>query len=293
MAKNSTNKLTKITKLAGIFAPLLEIPEPPEQLYIEGALPTPETILLAVVGSRRYSQYGKEVCEKLIEGLRGQPISIISGLAVGMDTIAHKTALDAGLHTISFPGSGLDRSVLHPHSNRKLADEIVESGGALISEYDPTYPAGVHTFPRRNRLMAGLAKAVLVIEAGEKSGTRITARLATEYNRDVLAVPGSIFSMQSQGTNSLIKLGATPITSSNDILTALGLQVDEYGQRELNLDSLTEIERKIVELLMIEPLERDAILRGLDVGVSQANTALATLEIKGVITESLGEVHLN
>src|SRR3989344_749060 len=279
--------------LTGALSPLTEIPEPPTQLYIEGTLPTPETVLLAVVGSRKYSSYGRDACEKLISGLSGQNISIVSGLAVGMDTIAHKAALEAGLQTIAFPGSGLDRSVLHPHSNRALADEIVKKGGCLISEYDPTYPAGMHTFPRSNRLMAGLCKAVLVIEAGMQSGTRITARLATEYNRDVLAVPGSIFSPNSQGTNELIRLGATPVTASSDILTALGFQVDESGQKELDLESLTNHERMIVELLKTEPLPRDEVIRLAELEISLANTALATLEIKGIITESLGELRLN
>lgn len=284
--------MKKIAKLSGVLAPLLEIPEPPEQLYIEGMLPREGTVLLAVVGSRRYSSYGKDVCEKLIEGLAGHNISIISGLAVGTDTIAHKAALKAGLHTIAFPGSGLDRTVLHPHSNRSLADEIVGKGGCLISEYDPTYPAGVHTFPRRNRLMAGLSRAVLVIEAGEKSGTLITARLATEYNRDVLAVPGSIFSPNSLGTNSLIKLGATPVTSSDDILRALGFEVTG-DQKILDLSTLTDNEKLIVEMLQVEALPRDEIIRSLDLPVSETNTALATLEIKGVITETMGEVRLN
>ena len=191
------------------------------------------------------------------------------------------------------PGSGLSRKVLHPHSNRVLADEIVKRGGCLISEYDPEYPAGVYTFPQRNRLMAGLVKAVLVIEAGEKSGTRITARLATEYNRDVLVVPGSIFSPQSAGANQLLRLGATPITSSSDILTALGFQVDESGQRELDLTDLTDCQRQIVEMLSIEPLPRDEILQALETSVAEGNSALAALEIKGVITETLGEVRLN
>ena len=285
--------MQKITKLTGVLSPLLEIPEPPEQLYIEGSLPTPDKVLMAVVGSRRYSSYGREACEKLISGLAGSPISIVSGLAIGMDTIAHKAALSAGLHTSAFPGSGLDRKVLHPRSNIPLAEQIVKSGGALISEYDPKFPAAIYTFPRRNRIMAGLVKAVLVIEAGEKSGTRITARLATEYNRDVLAVPGSIFSPQSGGTNSLIKLGATPITESNDILRALGLDTSESGhQRELDFSALSPSERKVVELLQIEGLPRDELIRALACAVSDANIVLATLELKGVIMESMSEIRL-
>ena len=285
-------KAERHTKLTGILAPLLEIPEPPKQLYIEGQLPPLGTALLAVVGSRKFSSYGREACEKLIGGLSGSPISIVSGLALGMDSIAHKTALAAGLHTIAFPGSGLDSKFIHPRSNAPLADLIVKNGGALISEYDPTYPAAIYTFPRRNRIMAGFVKAVLVIEAGEKSGTRITARLATEYNRDVLAVPGSIFSTQSGGTNSLIKLGATPITCSNDILSALGLEPREDGQRTLDFGTLSPLERKVVELLQVEGLPRDELIRALDCQVSDANIALAALELKGIIMESLSEVHL-
>src|SRR3989338_2253085 len=129
-------KAERHTKLTGILAPLLEIPEPPKQLYIEGTIPPIGTTLLAVVGSRKYSSYGREACEKLIAGLAGSPISVVSGLAIGMDTIAHKSALTAGLHTVALPGSGLDRKIIHPHSNATLADQIVKSGGALISEYD-------------------------------------------------------------------------------------------------------------------------------------------------------------
>lgn len=280
------------TKLTGILAPLKEIPDPPSQLYIEGDLPSEDMKILAVVGSRRFSSYGKEVCIKLIEGLSGYPISIISGLALGIDTISHKTALANKLHTIAIPGSGLSRKVLHPHSNKGLADEIVEFGGALMSEFDPEYPAGVHTFPRRNRIMAGLAHAVLVIEAGMRSGTRITARLATEYNRDVLAVPGSIFSIQSQGTNELIRLGATPIVKSEDILQALGFEIEENIQRELNLDDLNKSEKIIVGILRIEPMERDDLIRSSGLPVQEANVALASLEIKGILVENMGQVHL-
>src|SRR3989344_1689451 len=172
---------------------LIEIPQPPKELYIQGNLPSKEDgVLLAVVGSRRFTTYGRDVCEKIFSGLRNYPIVIVSGLAIGIDTLAHQNALKNGLKTIAMPGSGIDRKVLHPSSNRRLADEIIKSGGCLLSEYEPKLPAGAWTFPRRNRLMAGLSKAVLIIEAGERSGTLITARLATEYNRDVLAIPGSI-----------------------------------------------------------------------------------------------------
>lgn len=274
-------------------AALLEIPEPPEQLFIEGSLPDPNFIYLTVVGSRRFSSYGAQACEKIIRELSGSPVAIVSGLALGIDTIAHESALAAHLPTIAFPGSGLDRSVLHPHSNRRLADEIVAAGGALVSEFDPTYPAGLHTFPRRNRLMAGLAKATLVIEAGERSGTLITARLALDYNRDVLAVPGSIFSINSIGTNNLIRQGATPVTSGFDVLQALGLASDLPGQTVLPLTDLSPTEKKIVDLLLIEPLPRDELVAQLELPTSETNTTLAAMEIKGLIKETMGEIRLS
>src|SRR3989344_4788228 len=172
---------------------LLEIPQPPETLYIRGKLPAPEFVRLCVVGSRKYTPYGREACEKLIGELRGHPVCIVSGLALGIDRIAHEAALKAGLPTIAVPGSGLDIEVIYPKSNLGLAKDILKHGGCLLSELPPKEKATTWTFPQRNRIMAGLSRAVLIIEAEQKSGTLITSRLATEYNRDVLTVPGSIF----------------------------------------------------------------------------------------------------
>lgn len=259
---------------------------------MEGQWPAENYIFLTVVGSRKFSRYGQEVCEELISGLSGYPIAIVSGLAIGIDTIAHKTALAAKLPTIAFPGSGLDRSVLHPSSNKKLADEIVYAGGVLVSEYEPTQPAGIHTFPQRNRLMAALGKATLIIEAGEKSGTLITARLALDYNREVLAVPGSIFNFGSKGTNELIRQGATPVTRSEHILEALGFESpSNNGQQKLFVD-LTDNEQKIIEILQIEPLPRDELIMESGLAAADFNQTLAVLEIKGLIKETLGEIRL-
>lgn len=291
--KNQIKKLK-----AEEFPPaLLEMADPPAELYLAGSWPRDNAVFLTVVGSRKYSSYGQEVCEELIAGLTGHPIVIVSGLALGIDTIAHRAALKAGLITIAIPGSGLDHDVLHPHSNKKLAEEIVERGGALLSEYPPTMPAGMHTFPRRNRLMAGLAKGTLVIEAGLRSGTLITARLALDYNRDVYAVPGAIFNSGSAGTNRLIRQGATPITTSLELLEALGFDPPAEsladGQLKLNLAELSPTEKKVVELLRIEPLARDELIRGLGLATSSANSLLGILEIKGIIKEVLGEIRLS
>ena len=289
--KNEIRKLSKEEFPLKLF----EIPEPPEELYIEGVLPDEDEYkFLTVVGSRKFSSYGKEACEKLIAGLEGQKIIIISGLALGTDTNAHESALKAKLKTIAIPGSGLSRKVIHPHSNKILADKIVYAGGALLSELEPEMPAGLHTFPRRNRIMAGIADAILVIEARERSGTTITARLATEYNRELLAVPGSIFSSGSVGTNRLIRQGATPINKSEDILEALNIALPENGQARLDLvySELSPNERKIIEILSIEAISRDELSRALQIKISELNMLITLMEIKGLIKELGGKIQL-
>jgi len=272
---------------------LLEIPQPPRTLYIKGKLPNPDFIYLAVVGSRKYTSYGKEICQKLISGLKGYPIVIVSGLAIGIDSIAHQSALDSDLITISFPGSGLLNEVLHPQTNRKLAKEIIEKGGCLISEMTPGSRATLYSFPQRNRLMAGISKAVLIIEAEEKSGTLITARMALDYNRDVLAVPGSAFSSNSNGTNWLIKQGAVPVTNSNDVLEALGFEIErpKLSEKEKYKDCSKE-ELAIINLLR-EPINRDELIRISKMQIAEANALLSIMEIKELIKEELGEIRKN
>jgi len=270
--------------------PLLEIPQPPKTLYIRGKLPDPDLIYLAVVGSRKYTSYGRDICEKLIRGLKGYPIVIVSGLAMGIDSIAHRTALEVGLITTSFPGSGLDNSVLYPRMNIKLAQQIVDSGGCLLSEFEPSAISQLYSFPQRNRLMAGISKAVLIIEAEEKSGTLITARLALDYNRDVLAVPGSALSSNSNGTNWLIKQGATPVTSSEDVLIALGFEIEKPTQTDAEkYADCSKEELKIIGLLR-EGVERDELVRISGMKIAEANALLSIMEIKDLIKEELGEI---
>lgn len=273
--------------------PLLEIPQPPKTLYVRGKLPDKNLIYLAVVGSRKNTSYGRDICEKLIRGMRGYPIVIVSGLAMGIDSIAHRTAMEVGLKTISFPGSGLDNNVLFPRINIKLADEIIKSGNCLISEFPPDFKATLYSFPQRNRLMAGISKAVLIIEAEEKSGTLITARLALDYNRDVFAVPGSAFSSNSNGTNWLIKQGATPVTTSEDVLVALGFNIEKPKQtdKEKYADCSKE-ELKIINLLH-EPIERDDLIRESGIKIAEANALLSIMELKDLIKEEMGEIRKN
>jgi len=214
----------KILKPNQYPAGLREIPKVPEEMYLIGEMPdsasgepsSAEYIYLAVVGTRKFSGYGKEACEKIIGGLAGYPFAIVSGLALGIDAIAHRAALDAGLKTIAIPGSGLDFSVLHPRTNHRLAKEIIESGGALLSEFDWEEPAGLHTFPQRNRIIAGISRATLVVEAPERSGALITANFALDFNRDVFAVPGS--KIPRERINSLSR-GRFPFARRTTFLT--------------------------------------------------------------------------
>jgi DNA processing protein len=266
---------------------LSEISDPPQTLYIRGELPSPSTKLLCIVGTRRYSPYGKDVCETLIQGLKGYDIAIVSGLALGIDAVAHRAALETGLHTIAVPGSGLDDSVIYPRTNRFLAGDILSAGGALLSEFEPMFKATLYGFPQRNRIMAGMSHATLIIEAGEKSGTLITARLAMEYNRDVLTVPSSIFSRLSYGPHMLIRNGATPITSSNDILEVFGIEGKESHKKQPK--NLSENEKKVLKILL-HPMKRDELLNVLNLPIRDANVLLSSMELKGLIIEKLGEL---
>ncbi len=269
-------------------AQLAELPQPPEALYVKGAPLPLDGLYLAVVGSRNHSRYGAEACEKLMAGLAGAPLLIVSGLALGIDSVAHKAALKAGLRTIAFPGSGLSDSVIYPAANFSLAMEILDAGGTLVSEFEPGFRAAPFSFPQRNRLMAGLCQAVLIIEAAEKSGTLITARMALDYNRDVLAIPGPITSEKSFGTNRLLRQGAVPITCADDILEAFGL-VREHPPEGEAARNLSEDERAIFALLD-EPKTADTLAACLGMPIEKINAFISMLEVKGVAKEELGEI---
>lgn len=272
---------------------LLEIPQPPQRLWVRGAMPPAGTKLLTVVGSRAMTQYGQEACQKLIAGLAGYPVSIVSGLALGVDTCAHKAALAVGLHTLAVPGSGLGDKVLYPRSNHAFAKEILESGGGMLSEYAPDEISRVHYFPERNRIMVGLADAVLVIEAGQKSGTLITARLAADYNRELLCIPHRIGDPHSFGPHLFLRLGATLVTEPLHILEALQIpprEASERGQAPTDLEAAELVIWNMLE----EPKTRDEILRTCtspELGMGEALTALVSLELRGLTREEFGAWH--
>lgn len=271
---------------------LRSIPDPPKKLSICGNLPDwREYHYLTVVGSREYSDYGQKITEYLINGLRGYPIAIVSGLARGIDAIAHRAALDVGLPTIALPGSGLSPKVIYPARHLDLASRISQNG-CLLSEFELEEPAYPYNFPKRNRLMAAMSQAVLIIEAEKISGTSITARLALDYNRDVLAVPGSIFSSRSHGPNYLIKQGATPILSAGDILEALGIEdcsklnpADQNGRINMSLFvnvDLNEDEQDILNLLS-SPRTRTELENSLPGNPAKLSRTLVSLELKSLI----------
>ena len=221
----------------------------------------------------------------------------MSGLALGVDTCAHKAALAAGLHTLALPGSGLGDEVLYPRSNRAFAKKILEADGGFLSEYAPDEVSRVHYFPERNRLMVGLADAVLVIEAGQKSGTLITARLAGEYNRELLCIPHRIGDPHAFGGHLFIRLGATLVTESLHILEALKIpprlpaQAGENASRSGAPTDLEDVEREVWNMLE-EPKTRDEILRTLtSLGAGEVLTALVALELRGLVKEEFGAWH--
>jgi len=273
---------------------LRQIEKQPKFLNLIGQLPLDSYKFLCVIGSRTHSSYGLNACKKIISGLRGYPIVIVSGMAIGIDSIAHETALEVGLKTIAVPGSGLDDEVLYPPSKKPLAKKIVDAGGALLSPFENNCSVAKWTFPIRNQIMAALSNAVLVIEARKKSGTIITADAAGNCGRNMLAVPGSIFSNLSQGANRLIREGATAITSSSDVLEALGFELPEsYGIHSkdvfLHDSSLSVNERRILEYLET-PRMRDDLMRELKMSASELNSVLVELELKDIIFEEDGYI---
>lgn len=276
-----------------LLARLLELHDIPDKLYVAGVLPdvvldeygraTPR--ILSVIGSRKHSTYGKIAVEKLIASLSGEQVVILSGLAFGIDAIAHESALKHSITTVAIPGSGLDAKVLYPNIHLSLAERIVQAGGALMSEFAPDMQAAQWTFPARNRIVAALADAVLVVEAAEKSGALITARQGLELGRDIGALPGEILSETSKGTNALIRDGAALVGNADDLFAFLHLTKKETV---VSYD-FTDEEKSILDMLS-EPMEKDLLLIKSSMPPEQFLTALSSLEMKGYIQDTFGEV---
>lgn len=252
-------------------------------------MPPHDNTMLCVVGSRACTAYGKRMTHKLIAGLSKYPITIVSGMALGLDSEAHRAALDVGLPTIAVLPSSLDDPSIYPAGNIHLAHTILMKGGTLLSENEAPFKAMMHSFPERNRIKAGMSKATLIVEAGEKSGTLITARLALDYNREVLAIPHELERPTGAGVNRLIREGATLVRDSADILTALGFKTDDaLTQTSLPTD-LTDSEAEILEALT-QPLQSDELMEACGMSAQDANIAISSLLIRGLIAERLGKI---
>lgn len=262
---------------------LKETYDPPAVLYYKGRLSEEDDFSIAVVGARKFSSYGRRATEEIAGGLARNGLTIVSGLALGIDAIAHLAALTASGRTVAVLGSGLDRQNIYPSANRYLADKIVAEGGALISEFPLGAPALPHHFPQRNRIISGLSRGTLVVEAGEKSGSLITAKFALEQNREVFAVPGSIYSPVSAGTNQLIKQGARPITSAVDIMEALDLaKISSFIEIKKTTPETAE-EEIVATHLSAEPTHINELVRLTKLDTGKINATLTIMEMKGMV----------
>ncbi len=271
--KNTDKRFPKLLK---------HIHQSPKQLYCRGDVSLLGTDCIAVVGTRKMTPYGKEAIQKILPGL-ARHFTIVSGMALGVDGAAHKTCLDARGKTIAVLGSGISDEALYPKEHVRLAKEILDKGGLIISEYKPETKGRPEYFPHRNRIVSGLSRGTLIVEADEKSGTLITARLSMEQNRDVFAVPGSIFSQRTYGPHMLIKNGAKLVVSAEDIL-------EEYDHLSLpkakRVSTANPTEARILAILSgSSPLSADAIIDEMDKSAAEILTALTVMELSGLITQ--------
>jgi len=294
---------------------LLPVPTAPETLHVRGRLVDGDALAVAIVGSRRATPYGLDVAETLAADLAARGVTVVSGLARGIDSAAHRGALRVGGRTIAVLGSGVD--VVYPPENQRLADEIVERG-ALVSQFAPGTPPLPHNFPTRNSVIAGLSLAVVVVEAAERSGSLITARLAAELGREVLAVPGRVTALESRGANRLIQDGAALALGWEDVIASLperwkscvatagrsgtagdgegepiralrGAAEGEPSAYEREVTVATAQARKILSLLGEDPLDIDRVIEQSGLGAGPVSAALLDLELDGRVRQVEGK----
>ncbi len=287
---------------------LKQINDAPKQLYYRGNWPVRRSLgeggddkifenCLAVVGSRRMTSYGQQITNKLISEIASRGITIVSGFMYGIDATAHKTALDVGARTIAVMPCGIER--IHPEYQTKLYADILENNGLIISEFEGDSLPAFWTYPKRNRIIAGLSKATMVVEAGLKSGSLITANLAKKYKRKVFAVPGPLTSVLSQGICQLIKEGADVVTGAEDILEYYGKSLKEVRPLENFKDEVARgrtsdnLEQRIIEKLQQEPMEIDVLSRFLGISSAQIGTTMSLMQLKGLIFIENGKYYVH
>jgi len=266
---------------------LLEIDQPPPVLYMLSELLEADEWSIAVVGSRRITAYGRQVTEEIGASLARNGITVVSGLARGVDAVAHQAALQAGGRTLAVLGSGVDR--IYPPEHRNLAEQIIQQG-AILSDYALGTPPDAANFPPRNRIISGLARATVVVEAGERSGALITAGFAAEQGREVFAVPGNIYAPQSKGPNHLILEGARPLLDVKDLLEILDMvSIGEFRQARTVLPA-DAVEAQLFSILGREPLHVDEIRSRANMPIEKVSAVLTLMELKGMVRQ-VGGMH--
>lgn len=275
-------EIVKLRKDSRYYPKLLsQIPDPPGLLYCRGNLNLLNQTCLAVVGTRKLTSYGKEATQYVVKDLVSSFV-IVSGLAIGIDAIAHQTTLDFGGKTIAVLGSGIDDAGIAPKTNFKLAMDILKNDGLLISEYESDKEVYPSNFAARDRIISGLSKGVLIVEAGEKSGALITAQCALDQNRDVFSVPGSIFSSKSIGSDNLIKKGAKPVTSAQDILEEYESNPELFSSNSIAISTKNPVEKKILDILDENgTVNLDYIIASSKLDTSSVLSTLSVMEIHG------------
>jgi DNA processing protein len=267
---------------AGYPSYLLNVDQPPPILYLRGSLTSDDAYAVAIVGTRNVTPYGRQVTEELASFLARNGVTIVSGLARGVDAIAHTAALKSGGRTLAVLGSGVDR--IYPPEHQKLALEMIQHG-AIISDYAPGTPPDASNFPPRNRIISGLSLAVVVIEAGETSGALITAEFALEQGREIFAVPGNIFAPQSKGPNRLIRSGAHPLTEWKDILEVLNLTRNTEQRAVRTIIPADDVEARLLRSIGHEPVHVDDIRNASGLPIEKVSAALTMMELKGMVRQ--------
>ena len=275
---------------------LKNIYDPPQVLFIKGNLN--ECRLdrtIAIVGSRKASHYIKEVLKSLIGELKGSDLTIVSGMALGVDSCVHKVSIDNKLKTIAVLGCGVE--YIYPTSNKKIYEEILNNNGSIISEYYPDQKAEIWMFPQRNRIISGLSKGTIIAEASLKSGALITARLCLEQNRELMCIPGSVVNPNTEGIYKIIKEGAAVVTKSQDIFDILNLGFIRPDQEKNDaspkiLNKLLDKEKNIYKILELEPKTFDQILVESKLNINELLTILTTLELNGLIKQLAGQKYI-
>lgn len=264
---------------------LSSIPNPPPILYIKGKLKENDNNAIGIVGTRKPTEYGRIVSYEFAKKLSDYKITIVSGLAIGIDTAAHSGAIENGGRTIGVIGCGID--IVYPKTNKRLF-ELVKDNGAILSEFPPGTEPLSYNFPLRNRIISGLSKAIIAVQATSKSGVFSTVKWATDLGREVFAVPGNINVPQSEGTNKLLKMGANIITEVNDILSFLGIEEKKF-EEELELP---DDEKKIFDILSDEPLSIEIISGILGFTLQHTSSSLLLLELKGYVKDVGGKKYV-